>query len=147
MAWDEWERIKASAAERQSTGTRPDGLPPERGDDGPSGTAGGARLKHTAQPWNRAAATAGILGAGTRRARTELTASHTGTAGGVPGLSSLASLHGVLHSWENRLAAVEDECRGLEPALRRAGRDLVAVDHEVGVTATAVRVPRGGAAG
>ncbi|RNL71190.1 amino acid ABC transporter permease [Streptomyces sp. I6] len=146
MAWDEWERIKASAAERQATGTRLNGLPPDRGDDGPSGTAGEARLKHTAQPWNRAAATAGILWTGTRRARTDLTTGHTGTAGGLSGLSSLASLHGVLHSWENRLAAVEDECRGLEPALRRAGRELVGVDHEVGATTKAVQVPRGGAA-
>ncbi|GFH34001.1 amino acid ABC transporter permease [Streptomyces pacificus] len=145
MAWDEWERIKASAAERQSAEARLAPLPPDR-DSGPSGEATGSRLKHMAQPWNRAAATAVILGAGTRRARADLTEGHTGVAGGLTGLSSLTSLTSALHSWESRLGRVEDECGSLETALRGAGRELVGVDHGVGTATNAVGVPQGGAA-
>ncbi|AWI28881.1 amino acid ABC transporter permease [Streptomyces tirandamycinicus] len=145
MAWDEWERIKASAAERRFTEMRLDQPPADRAGDGPSGGAGGSRLRHAARPWNRAAATAGILRTSTRTARTDLATGHAGTAGGLAGLSSLASLTSVLDSWEDRLGAVEDECVALEPALRRAGGELVGADHGVAArTTNAVRVPHGG---
>ncbi|MEI5010613.1 amino acid ABC transporter permease [Streptomyces sp. PmtA] len=144
MAWDEWERLKTSVAERHSAEMQLNQLPADRGGDGPSGGADGGCLKHSAQPWNRAAATAGSLRTSTDKAKTELATGHAGMAGGLTGLSSLAALKGVLHSWETRLSAVRDECGGLEPALRKVSKELVGVDHGVGAKTKAVQVPQGG---
>ncbi|MGW4034227.1 hypothetical protein ACWEFL_33865 [Streptomyces sp. NPDC004838] len=41
MAWDEWERLKASAAERDSAQMRLNGLPPDEGGGGSSGAEAG----------------------------------------------------------------------------------------------------------
>ena len=146
MAWEEWEQLKASAAERQSTGVQLNQLPANSGGSAPSGrgNGGGDRLKHSAQPWNRAAKTADDLRISTNTTRTTLTTAHAGVAGGLTGLASLAELKGVLTSWEERLGAVRDECESLEPRLRTVGKELVGVDAGVAAKADAVRVSQGG---
>jgi hypothetical protein len=146
MAWEEWEQLKAAAAERRSTGMQPNQLSANPGGSPPSGRGndGGDRLKHSAQPWNRAAKTADDLRISTRTTRTTLTTAHAGAAGEPTGLASLAELKGVLTSWEERLGAVHDECESLEPALRAVGKELVGVDAGIAAKADAVRVARGG---
>ncbi|MFG2756792.1 amino acid ABC transporter permease [Streptomyces wuyuanensis] len=142
MAWDEWEQLKAAAAARHSTGMQLNQLPADRGGGTPS--SGGPRLKHSAQPWNRAAATASSLRTSTDKVKADLAAGHAGMAGGLTGLASLGSLKSVVSSWETRLGAVRDECEGLEPTLRQVAKELGGVDKEVGTKSNGVRVPQGG---
>lgn len=145
MAWDEWEQLKASAAEKHSTEMRLNQLPADRGGDTPvGGASGGDQLKHSAQPWNRAAASAGSLKTSTNEAKTNLTSGHAGMAGGLTGLTSLATLKSVLSSWETRLGAVGNECESLEPTLRKVSKELGGVDRGVGAKTKAVSVPQGG---
>ncbi|WP_256104069.1 hypothetical protein [Streptomyces sp. ODS05-4] len=76
MAWDEWEQLKAAAAERSSVSTRINQLEP--GSGGAPGT--GDRLRHSPAPWNRAASTAAELRTDTEGAKTRLVAGHAWTA-------------------------------------------------------------------
>ncbi|WP_344366614.1 amino acid ABC transporter permease [Streptomyces gobitricini] len=142
MAWDEWDQLKASAAERNSAQMQLNQLP---ADQGGSGTAAdGTGLKHSSAPWNRAAATAHELGVSTDTSKSTLTTGHAGMAGGLAGLASLAELKSVLTSWEKRLKAVGDECNALEPALRQVPKDLGGVDTATGAKADGVKTPKGG---
>ncbi|MDG9716971.1 amino acid ABC transporter permease [Streptomyces sp. DH24] len=146
MAWEEWEQLKASAAERQPTRMQLNQMPADPGGSAPSGreNGGGGRLKHSAQPWNRAAKTADDLRSSTNTTRTALTTAHEGMVRGLTGLESLAELKGVLTSWEKRLDAVRDECESLEPTLRAVGKELAGVDTGTAARVNAVRVNREG---
>lgn len=146
MPWDEWDQLKAAAADKDSAQMQLNGIPEEDRrllpqDDGQSGGKG---LKHSSKPWNRAAATAHDLGIGTGTAKGSLTKGHAGMAGGLEGLASLAELKSVLTSWENRLKAVRDECEALEPKLRQVPKDLNGVDVATGSKADGVHTPKGG---
>lgn len=142
MAWDEWDQLKASAAERHSAQMQLNQRPADQGGGGTA--ADGKGLKHSATPWNRAATTAHDLGVSTGTSETTLTEGHAGMAGGLEGLASLAELKSVLTSWEKRLTAVRDECEALEPALRQVPKDLGGVDTATGAKADSVKTPKGG---
>ncbi|MEU6059852.1 amino acid ABC transporter permease [Streptomyces sp. NPDC047097] len=142
MAWDEWEQLKAAAAERSSVSTRINQLDAGSGSGGGPGTGPGGRLHHSPAPWNRAAATAGELRTATTAAKARLTAGHSGMAGGLTGLGSLGALTSALESWEKRLTAVGDECAALGPALRQASRELGGTDRGVGAQVGSVPAPR-----
>ncbi|QGV78174.1 amino acid ABC transporter permease [Streptomyces ficellus] len=145
MAWDEWDQLKASAAERHSAQMQLNQLPADRGGSGGSGTpAGGQDLQHSAKPWNSAATTAHELGVSTGTSKTSLGKGHAGMAGGLEGLASLAELKTVLTSWENRLKSVADECDALEPKLRQVPKDLGGVDTATGAKADSVKTPKVG---
>ncbi|MEU4798530.1 amino acid ABC transporter permease [Streptomyces sp. NPDC023327] len=139
MAWDEWERLKADAAGRQSAQMELNQAPTAPGDAGGGGGTG--TLRHTSKPWNRAAQTAHDLRVGTAQAKRDLSAGHEGVASGAEGLASLGALKAVLTSWEKRLATVRDECDALEPKLRGVARELGEVDTRVGMKANAVDLP------
>ncbi|MFC8918975.1 amino acid ABC transporter permease [Streptomyces sp. NPDC057116] len=144
MAWDEWEQLKASAAEKESARMQLNQIPADQGGTGTP--AGGTGLKHSAAPWNRAATTAKELGVSTGASKTSLTNGHAGMAGGMEGLASLAELKSVLTSWEKRLKAVGDECDALDPALRGVPKTLGGVDTATGAKADSVKTPNGGEA-
>lgn len=144
MAWDEWEQLKASAAERHSTEMRLNQLEHQGGGSSSGDAPAESRLQHSAKPWNDAASTAALLTTGSNNAKTNLTKGHAGMAGGLTGLASLGSLTSVLSSWETRLSAVRDECESLEPKLRQVSKELGGTDSGVGSKASAVPVPRGG---
>ncbi|MEU1131100.1 amino acid ABC transporter permease [Streptomyces sp. NPDC005900] len=139
MAWDEWERLKADAAGRQSAQMELNQAPTAPDDAGGGGGTG--TLRHTSKPWNRAAQTAHDLRVGTAQAKRDLSAGHVGVASGAEGLASLGALKAVLTSWEKRLATVRDECDALEPKLRGVARELGEVDTRVGMKADAVDLP------
>lgn len=142
MAWDEWEQLKAQAAERHTADMRINGLQGEGGHADPPGGGGGiGTLKHRGGPWTKAASTADELQTSTISAKTDLRRTHDGTGGGLAGLSSLGALTSVLASWETRLGRVREECGSLEPKLRQVAVDLGEVDAEVGEAARAVAVP------
>ncbi|MEU1281938.1 amino acid ABC transporter permease [Streptomyces sp. NPDC005805] len=145
MPWDEWDELKASAAERDSAGMQLNGIPEEGRHDRANG-GGDGRLKHSAKPWNQAAGTASSLGVSTQNSKGNLSKGHAGMAAGLEGLASLGELKSVLTSWENRLQAVRDECEALEPKLRQVPKDLTGVDSATGSKSDAVQTPKEGAA-
>ncbi|MFF8712165.1 amino acid ABC transporter permease [Streptomyces sp. NPDC015184] len=140
MAWDEWEQLKADAAQRHTSHMEVNGLRGGGGHATPTGTGAG-RLQHRGGPWTEAAGTADDLQTTMSTCRVELRSAHEGMGGGLEGLASLGSLKAVLNSWEERLKAVREECGSLEPKLRRVAVDLGEVDVEVGAEAKAVKVP------
>ncbi|WP_156726823.1 amino acid ABC transporter permease [Streptomyces apocyni] len=144
MAWDEWEQLKAQAAERQATQMQLNQRPADPGGGGTPATTDGEGLKHSAKPWNRAATTAHGLTISTNTSRRGLTNGHAGVSGGLEGLASLGELKSVLTSWENRLKEVGDECDALEPKLRQVPKDLKGVDTATGAKADAVQTPKAG---
>lgn len=132
------------------------GLPPaDEGDtrlkpasvapDGGGGSAWGqGRLKHTGGPWGRASSTAAQLSTSTEKSRALLGAGDDGISGAATGLASSASLRSVLKSWEDRLAAVRDECDHLAGALGKVAVEMAEADVAVKDSLTPVKT--GGAA-
>jgi hypothetical protein len=142
MAWDEWERLKAQAAERHTTPMQLNSLQGKGGHAEASGGEGGTgRLKHKGGPWTKSASTADDLQASTITARADLRSAHEGVGGGLAGLSSLGALKTVQRSWIDRLGRVRGECSSLGPKLRQVAVDFGEVDAEVGDKAKAVTVP------
>ncbi|GAA3375968.1 hypothetical protein GCM10020367_45820 [Streptomyces sannanensis] len=93
--------------------------------------AGAGELKHSGGPWTSASGTAGSLRTNTEMSRSRLRPAHEGVVSGVAGLSSVAALNAVLKSWEERLAAVRDECDYLEGALRTVAKEMRETDTAV----------------
>ncbi|MBT2526862.1 amino acid ABC transporter permease [Streptomyces sp. ISL-99] len=137
MAWDEWEQLKAEAAQRQSANMQLNQLPSSGG----GGSGGADRLKHTDKPWTDAAGIAGALRTSTATAKNELHDAHAGIESGTEGLDSVGALKGVLRSWEERLEAVRDECNYLESALRGVVKAQGASDARVKSSIDSVRSP------
>ncbi|NEB73822.1 amino acid ABC transporter permease [Streptomyces sp. SID14478] len=140
MAWDEWEQLKADAAERHTTQMQ---LNSTQGDGGFAKSAGGGVdiLEHSRGPWASAARTSDDLHGSTTAARSDLAKAHDGMGGGLEGLASITSVKAVSKSWQDRLGRVRDECRSLEPKLRQVAIDLGEADAEVSNKAKAVTVP------
>ncbi|BAC72290.1 MULTISPECIES: hypothetical protein [Streptomyces] len=150
MAWDEWEQIKAAAAERRSTQMQLNQLPADQGGSTPTGgskpglNGGSGTLRHSNGPWTHAAGTADDLRISTESTKKSLQSGHTGVSAGAEGLASLGALKTVLTSWEKRLEAVRDECESLEPKLRAVAKDMGEYDSAVAAKARAVHVSDGG---
>jgi hypothetical protein len=138
MAWDEWEQLKAGAAERHSAEMQ---LNQASGDPRASGGGGTGTLRHTGGPWTKTADTADDLQISTVTSKVELRSAHDGITGGAAGLASLGVLKAVLNSWDKRLGRVRDECIALGPKLRQVAVDLGEVDVQVGNKTDAVTVP------
>ncbi|MET9953111.1 hypothetical protein ABZ135_16360 [Streptomyces sp. NPDC006339] len=92
-------------------------------------------LRHSGGPWSRASATAAELRTSTETSRSALGRGHEGLAAGAPaaaGLTAVAALAGLRTSWEERLAAVRDECEALRGALLTVAREMGETDSAVG---------------
>ncbi|MBT2438759.1 hypothetical protein J7E93_01180 [Streptomyces sp. ISL-36] len=90
---------------------------------GGSGTGAG-NLKHSGGPWTSASGTSGELRTSTEKSRAALRPGHEGVSAGAAGFASVASLTSVLKSWEDRLAAVRDECDQLEGTLLKVAKEM-----------------------
>lgn len=149
MAWDEWEQMKAAAAERHSTHMQLNQLMPDSDGGAPAGGAksgtgsGSGALRHTNGPWGRAADTADGLKTSTESTKKSLQSSHTGVSSGAAGLASLRALKTVLTSWETRLESVRAECESLDPKLRAVAKDMGETDAAVAAKARAVHASEG----
>jgi hypothetical protein len=86
--------------------------------------SGPGNLKHSGGPWTSASGTSGELRTSTEKSRAALRPGHEGVSAGAAGLASVASLTGVLTSWEDRLRAVRDECDQLEGALLKVAKEM-----------------------
>lgn len=132
MAWDEWEQIKADVADRGSVHMQLNQLTGGGGGPGGGSPGGGATLQHSAPPWSHAAGVASDLSNSMSTAKSDLDTADQGVSAGLQGLASLGSLTTVLQSWDDRLTAVQNECKGLHPALRAVSVALGETDHGVG---------------
>ncbi|MHB9860119.1 amino acid ABC transporter permease [Streptomyces sp. YIM S03343] len=128
MAWDEWEQLKADAAQRMQIDHVPD-----QGGGGSSSSSGGSApdLKASKGPWTKASTVAEELQTATNSGLTELKTAHEGVKGGTDGFASTAALNEILPTWEKRLTSVRNECDRLHGALAKTGRDFGEVDPAV----------------
>ncbi|MFD5324182.1 hypothetical protein [Streptomyces sp. NPDC127092] len=92
------------------------------------GASGPGNLKHTGGPWTSAAGTAGELRTSSETSRTTLGPGHEGVTTGGAGLTAVAALAAVRTSWEERLAAVRDECDALQGALQKVAKEMGETD-------------------
>lgn len=99
-------------------------------------------LKHSGGPWTGASGAADELRVRTESGRRSLGTAHEGVGAAGAGLTSVASLRAVLTSWEERLAAVRDECAYLTGALAKVAKEMGETDTGVGHAFHAV--PEGG---
>lgn len=107
MAWDEWEQLKAEAADRHTARMQLNQLPADQGGDTPTGgaktgaTGGSGTLKHSGGPWTRAAGAAEDLRISTESTKKHLQSGHTGVSKGAEGLASVEVLTTVRTSGED----------------------------------------------
>lgn len=125
MAWDEWEQLKAQAADRQTTRMQINHLP--------AGGAGSGEsdLRIDDAPWTSAAGVAKELRTSTHDGLTELQGSDDGIGAGAEGFGCTAALKEIQPTWEARLEAVRDECDRLNGTLGKVGKSFGEVDHGV----------------
>ncbi|MGV9357302.1 hypothetical protein [Streptomyces misionensis] len=137
MAWDEWEQLKAGAAQRMLV----DHLADSGGGGSSSPHAGSSYdLKASKGPWTKASSVAKDLQTVTNAGLTELKTAHEGVKGGTDGFSSTVALSEILPTWEKRLTSVRDECDRLRGALALTGRDFGEIDPAVADKVSGVHV-------
>jgi hypothetical protein len=125
MAWEEWEQLKAGAAQRMRT----DRLAGPGG-GGSVGSSGGSGfdLKAAQGPWTKASGVAQDLRTATNVGLAELKRAHESVKGQTDGFTSTVVLDEVLGTWERRLTSVRDECDRLHDVLAKTGRDFGELD-------------------
>ncbi|MFI8292336.1 hypothetical protein ACIGBL_24660 [Streptomyces sp. NPDC085614] len=90
----------------------------------PGSGGGQGKLKHSGGPWTSASGTSAELRTSTETSRAALGPGHEGMEAGAAGFASVAAVRSVLKSWEDRLAAVRDECDALEGALLTVAKEM-----------------------
>ena len=145
MAWEEWEQLKATAVERQSTQTQLNQLPADQGGSGTSGVYGppSGRLRSDKAAWSKAGEAVGGLRDNTGRALAELKAGQTGLGKG-PGCLTAAAQQGVYDSWERRVKDISELCDGLAGVLEKTGNDQLRTDEAVKAEIAKLKVGSGG---
>ncbi|MGW5678093.1 hypothetical protein ACWEV4_23945 [Streptomyces sp. NPDC003860] len=118
MAWDEWEQLKAGAAERRSTGMQLN-----------SAGAAGA-VKSSRQAWTTAGESIGSLRKGIGTAVGKLADGQAGL-GKTDGCLSAAAQREVYASWQRYAQDVGKRCESLRSIMERVGRDQLATDEAV----------------
>ncbi|MGW2030323.1 hypothetical protein [Streptomyces argyrophylli] len=124
MAWDEWERLKADAAARGSTGMRLNHVPT---DPGGSGTGD---LKSDRKAWTQAGADTKGLQDDIAKALGKLDDGQSGL-GDASGVQSAAAQKELYASWKKYVGDVKGRCGELGGLLERSGHDLAMSDAEV----------------
>ncbi|WP_405449355.1 hypothetical protein OG350_22710 [Streptomyces achromogenes] len=128
MVWEEWEQLKAGAAQRMQIDHLVD-----PGGGGSSGAPGGTGpdLKASQGPWTKASGVAQDLRTATDASLRELKSAHEGVASRTHGFESTAALAEIQGAWEKRLTSVRHECGRLHGALAKSGRDFGELDPAV----------------
>ncbi|MFH9089068.1 hypothetical protein [Streptomyces sp. NPDC017673] len=124
MAWDEWERLKADAAARGSTGMRLNHVPT---DPGGSGTGD---LKSDRKAWTKAGEDTKGLQDDIGKALGKLDDGQSGL-GDTSGVQSAAAQQELYASWKKYVGDVQGRCGELGGLLERSGHDLALSDADV----------------
>ncbi|MBQ0828646.1 hypothetical protein [Streptomyces tagetis] len=132
MAWEEWEQLKAAAAERQSAHTQLNQLPADQGGTSPSATYGppSGRLRSDKTAWSKAGEGLGELRTGMGKALKKLEDAQTGLDKKGAFLTATAQL-GVFDSWERRAKDIGEWCDGLAGVLEKTGNDQLRTDEAI----------------
>ncbi|MFJ9886306.1 hypothetical protein ACIQRW_10650 [Streptomyces sp. NPDC091287] len=115
MAWDEWEQLKAEAAERHTVQVRLNQV----GED-PGGGLGGIRSSKAS--WTHAGESVGKLAGDARKALSALKHEQSGAAISADVLSGAAQKD-VYQSWSKYIAGMRDRCVALQGLLEKTGND------------------------
>ncbi|MFH8259829.1 hypothetical protein ACH4MA_30760 [Streptomyces roseolus] len=127
MAWDEWERLKAGAAERGSEQMRLNQAPAV--DGGASGASAGD-LRSDKKAWARAGQGVKGLKEGVGKGLAALSDGQAGLGDGA-GVRSAAAQKELFESWKKYLGDVNGRCEALGGLLEGAGHDLAKSDEAV----------------
>ncbi|GAA2228560.1 hypothetical protein [Streptomyces nogalater] len=122
MAWDEWEQLKATAADRHSARTQLDQLPMVGGGKG--------KLRSDKAAWSAAGEGVGSLQDSLSKALTKLEQGQTGLDEESVCLTAAAQ-KSVYASWERRVTDISELCRGLAEVLNKTGHDQLRTDQAI----------------
>lgn len=132
MAWEEWEQLKAAAAERQSAHMQLNQLPADRGatSTGPTYGPPSGRLRSDKAAWSKAGEGLGELRTDMGKALTKLEDAQTGLDKGSAFLTAAAQ-QGVFDSWTRRVKDIDEWCDGLAGVLEKTGNDQLRTDEAI----------------
>ncbi|MFI6345906.1 hypothetical protein [Streptomyces sp. NPDC050560] len=132
MGWDEWERLKAGAAGRQSAGTRLDGT---SGGEGPGASDG---LRTSKAAWAKAGEGLASLRKSIARGRRRLEDGQQGL-GKDAECETTAAQREVHTSWKEYAEKVQKRCADLGELLEQSGHELSKPDTAVAADLEKVR--------
>ncbi|MET9447889.1 hypothetical protein [Streptomyces cinerochromogenes] len=124
MAWDEWERLKADAAARGSTGMQLNHVPSD------PGGGGAGDLKSDKKAWTKAGEDTKGLQDGIGKALGKLDDGQAGL-GDTSGVQSAAAQQELYESWKKYVGDVKARCGELGGLMEKSGHDLAMSDTEV----------------
>lgn len=126
MAWDEWEGLKAEAAQGSSTRMRLNRRPADEG----GGSGPSEELKSDKKAWVTAGEGVTGLRADIGKALTALENGQAGL-GDTTGCQSAAAQKELYDSWKKYVGDVGGRCAELGGLLERSGHDLAKSDESV----------------
>ncbi|WP_055721629.1 hypothetical protein [Streptomyces niveiscabiei] len=129
MAWDEWEQLKAAAAERQSPRMQLNSYPADQGSVGPSGGVAGT-MRSDKATWSKVGGDVGDLRDNAEKSLTALSDAQVGLSGQL-GCLTAAAQQGVYESWERRVEDIKTLCDGLARVLEKTGNDQLRTDQAI----------------
>ncbi|MEV7286861.1 hypothetical protein AB0O01_20210 [Streptomyces sp. NPDC093252] len=131
MAWEEWEQLKAAAADRHTTHMQLNQLP---ADQGPTGSGAGGhgvlKLRSDRAAWTKAGESVGLLRGDLDKAWGEMELGQTGLEKGT-GCLTAAAQQDVHDSWKRYVKDVGGVCDGLADVLEKAGNDQLRTDEAI----------------
>ncbi|MFJ6076462.1 hypothetical protein ACIQFU_37530 [Streptomyces sp. NPDC093065] len=141
MAWEEWEQLKAAAAERQSAHMQLNQLPADQSGTSASPTYGppSGRLRSDKAAWSKSGEGLGELRAGMGKALTKLEDAQTGLDEKGAFLTATAQLD-VFDSWARRVKDIDAWCDGLADVLEKTGNDQLRTDEAIRAEIAALNV-------
>ncbi|MEV8423486.1 hypothetical protein [Streptomyces niveus] len=128
MTWDEWDQLKADAAQRSSTRTQLNQLPADQGAGAPDGPASGD-VKSDKKVWTTAGTGLKDLDEPIGKALTQLSERQTGLD--VVGVQSAAAQKELYDSWKKYVTDVSKRCGDLGALLEAAGHTLSKSDEQL----------------
>jgi hypothetical protein len=131
MAWDEWEQLKAAAADRHTSQMQLNQLPADQGGTSSGGSGGGVlKLRSDKAAWTKAGEGVGSLREDLGKAWVKAELGQTGLGKGTGCLTATAQ-QGVYDSWKRYVMDVSEVCDGLAGVLEKAGNDQLRTDEAI----------------
>ncbi|MFE9998856.1 hypothetical protein [Streptomyces avermitilis] len=131
MAWEEWEQLKAVAAERHTTQMQLNQLPADQGGISSGGSGGGVgKLRSDKATWTKAGEGVGSLREDLGKAWVKVELGQTGLGKGS-GCLTAAAQQDVYDSWKRYAKNVSEVCDGLADVLAKAGNDQLRTDEAI----------------
>ncbi|MGV9940682.1 hypothetical protein [Streptomyces sp. NPDC003401] len=137
MAWEEWEQLKAAAAERHTTQMQLNQMPADQGGGGSGGGVG--KLRSDKAVWTKAGEDVGSLREDLGKAWVKAESGQTGLGKGTGILTAVAQ-QGVYDSWERYVKDVSEVCDGLAGVLEKVGNDQLRIDEVIEAEITKLKV-------